>query len=272
MHKIISIGALVLVLCFAPIRSFPQILSQIFFANTTVTPPPSSGMLLWWEADVGANCAGACSDGSSQSSWADQSGNGNNGTLTPSISSPCVPSVYHTNQINGKPAVTFNGNTTVGLETCFSVGVAGAGLDNKSATSMFLVVKQTDNAGNYTYASGGSGAYAWDNNSGSNLNRSTKACIALIGTGSASDDTSWHQLNTTYNGSAWTFRKDRATDGSGTNAQTIGANWLTLGVNLCGGGIAALKGQIAEFILYNRVLSGPEITTVETYLNSKYGL
>ena len=39
-----------------------------------------------------------------------------------------------------------------------------------------------------------------------------------------------------------------------------------------GGGLRSFLGQNAEFILYNRVLSGGEITTVETYINGKYGL
>ncbi len=253
----------------------PQILRPILFTNTTVVPPPLSGMLLWWAADVGNNCSGsACSDGGSQNSWADGSGNGNTGTLTSAISAACVASVYHTNQINGRPALTFNGNTSTGSETCFSVGNSGTGLNNKAASSMFIVVKEANSSATVaTYAAGAGSSLQWDNHT-NNLNRLTQACTADIATGNAAYDSSWHQLNATYNSStgAYSFRKDRTSDGSGTNVKTISSNWLSLGATFCGGSISTLNGQIAEFILYNRGLSGGEILTVETYLNGKYGL
>lgn len=244
------------------------------FANG-VANPPSSGMTIWWQADQGNNCAGPCSNGSSQSSWADQSGSGNNGTLTPAITSACVASVYNTNQINGKPAVTFNGNNTVGSETCFSIGNAGVPIAWSGGVTEFSVVKFTGVSGtSYTITSGGAGVFSWSHGGGAQLQNSSKACNAALGTGTASFDTNWHQMNTTYNSStgAWAFRLDRANDNSGTNAQTMGSTFLVLGTDPCGGGIRSFLGQIAEFILYNRVLSAGEITTVETYLNSRYAL
>ena len=258
----------------APIRSFPQILAPILFANT-VASPPLSGMLLWWSADVGSNCSSAvCSDGGSQNSWADQSGNGNNGTLTPSITSACVASVFHTNQINGKPALTFNGVNTAGSETCFSVGNSGVGLNNKSATSMFLVAKLASTSVISEIASGTSGSFDWRGSQTTIPAEqiALKACTSGLGNGTATTDTSWHQMNVTYNGTAISFRINRASDGSASPGTSITTNWLTLGINPCGGSFNAFDGQIAEFILYSRVLSGTEITTVETYLHGKYGL
>ncbi len=235
---------------------------------------PLSGMLIWWEADLGSNCGGgACTDGANQDSWADQSGNGNNGTLTPSVTS-CVAGVYHTNQINSKPAVTFNGNTTGGMGTCYSVGTTGTGLDNKATTTEFLVLK--NNGAGRAYSSGLANSiayYGYGTNAGSQQ-LLQQGSTAGIGNGTAVGDTSFHQLNVTYNSStgAYAFRRDRATDGSGTNAKSITGNWLLLGETSSGGNILTLDGQIAAFIMYNRVLSGAEITTVETYLNGKYGL
>ena len=238
-----------------------------------VTPPPSSGMLIWWKADVGNNCGGsACTDGASQNSWADQSGNGNNGTLTPAIVGPCVASIYHTNQINGKPAVTFNGNNTDTMETCFSVGNTGAGLNNQSATTAVLVVKLAQTAADNSFISGAGNSFNWRSATTAHMQQALKACTASLGTSTSVSNTSWHQLNVTYNGTTVTFRTDRAADGTASPATAITVNWLTLGINPCGGSLETLSGQVAEFILYNRVLSGGEITTVETYLNSKYGL
>jgi hypothetical protein len=39
-----------------------------------------------------------------------------------------------------------------------------------------------------------------------------------------------------------------------------------------GAGFRALQGTIWEIIIYNRILTAPEITQVETYLSTKYGL
>lgn len=237
--------------------------------------PPFPGMLVWWSADVGANCSGlACTNGGTQNSWADQSGNGNTGTLTPAVTGDCIGSVFNTNQINGKPAITFNGNTTAGSETCFTVGSTGVGLNNKSATSMFMVVKYiaTSTPGE-TLSCGGFQSFCWNYQAGTNKYQHVdKAAVTSIGSGNHAFDNSWHQANVTYDGTTLAFRIDRTSDGGATNAQTINSNWVVLGVNLGGGSLTTLNGQIAEFILYNRVLSGAEITTTETYLNSKYGL
>ena len=235
--------------------------------------PPLSGMLVWWEADVGSNCSGACSDGSSQSTWADQSGNGNNGSLNNGVSSNCVASVYHTAQINGKPAVTFNGNTTPGSETCFAVT---SSLDNKSATTFFVVAKArvSTPAGNYAGGSGGAIVY---NNNGA-LQNIQHGSIDGVGSSINVPDTSWHQFIATYNSvsGAWAFYTDLAPDGSGTQARSIGGNFISVGSNYSGGSIGTWDGQIAEFGMYNRVISGDsesgEINTVASYLYSKYAL
>lgn len=236
----------------------------------SVLPPPLSGMQIWWEADVGNNCSGACTDGASQTTWADQSGNSNNGTLTPVIVSACVASVYHTNQINGKPAVQFN-NTAGPNATCFARGSSGTPIAWSGEITEFVVETATTNS--HTIAAAGANSFQWQVSS-VKMQGASKATATSIGTGSTNYSSAWHQLNVTYKSStgAWAFRMDRGADGSGTNAQTIASSFLTLGMSPNFGGTETFNGFIAEFILYNRVLSGSEITTVETYLNSKYGL
>lgn len=239
-------------------------------------PPPPAGMQIWWEADVGNNCGGvACTNGASQDRWADQSGNGNNGTLTPVIVSACVASVYNTNQINGKPAVQFNG-TNGPNATCFAIGNSGTPIAWSGEVTEFIVVKQTGaNSVLGVYGAAGGGSFQWYHANSTKLQQADKTGATNIGIGSVAFDNNWHQLNTTYKSStgAWTFRVDRVNDNSGTNAQTItGGTFLTLGTSPNFGGTGTLAGQVAEFILYNSVLSAANITTVETYLNSKYGL
>ena len=239
---------------------------------------PTSGLLLWWDTYFGSNCSGACSDGGSQVTFADQSGNGNNATLTPVITATCVASVYHTNQLNGQPATTFNGNNTSGSETCFTVGNSGTGLDNKSTTTLIAVVKFASGPGvELTIAGGSTNVIRWEGNGiggGSSLQGAFQGASSSIGFGTAGSDTSnFHLLIFTYDSGsgAYAFRKDCAADGSGTNAKTINSNWLMLGADNSGGAHNTLNGQIARFALYNRVLSAGEITTVETNTKFYYG-
>ena len=239
-----------------------------------VTPPPLSGLLVWTEADVGNNCGGgACTDGASQDSWADQSGNGNNLALVNGVSSNCVASVYHTNQINGKPAVTLNGNTSAGSETCFALN---GSLDNKATTTFFGVFKARVTSPAGTYSGGGGGATTWNQNGNQQVLQ--HGSIDGIGTSISAPDTSWHAMIATYNSSsgAYQFFTDLVPDGSGTQARTIGGNWIAIGVTFAGGTIGTWDGQVAEFGMYNRVLSGDstsgEIYTVGNYLYNKYAL
>jgi hypothetical protein len=83
----------------------------------------------------------------------------------------------------------------------------------------------------------------------------------------------WAQVNVTYNSStgAWAIRSARTANGSGTNVQSITGNTSAIGWNPNASG-NEFTGQIAELIAYNRVLTNTEITTVETYLNTKWGV
>lgn len=250
--------------------AFGQILGPILFRTTQPTSViPTSGLLLWWDAGFGANCSGAtCTNGASQNTWADRSGHGNTGILNGVVTSTCIASVFNTAQINGQPALTFIGNNSVGSDTCF--GLTGSGLTNTS-TTMFVVAKVASTAAVNTIVSGSNGAFDWRANT-TKMQEANKACVSSLGTSTSAVNTSWHQLNVTYNGTAINFRTDRAADGSASPGVAITSTFRGIGINPCGGGLEAYNGQIAEYILYNRVLSGGEITTVETYLNGKYGL
>ena len=245
-------------------------------AYPSVPPPPLSGMVEWFAADFGNNCGGvACTDGASQDSWADKSGNGNFGGLIwePIITNNCVASVYHTNQINGKPAVTLNGSNVSGSESCFTFQNVNGGF-SAATTTAFMVVRYNTATVGMTHMGGGATALIWGGSGGTFVIQSlAHGSIDSIGAGNLAADQNWHQINYTYNSStgAYAFRADRSPDGSGTNAKSVG-NVAAIGTKSSGGSIESLSGQIAEFILYTRILSGAEITTVETYLNSRYGL
>jgi hypothetical protein len=86
----------------------------------------------------------------------------------------------------------------------------------------------------------------------------------------------WFQANVTYTQSsgAFAFRQGRAAANSGTGSTGAGpAVTSILGDDNTGGGAAKLNAtSLAAVIVYNRVLSPTEITTVEGYLHTKWGV
>ncbi len=121
------------------------------------------------------------------------------------------------------------------------------------------------------FCTGGTGSFEFDIYSSSlRIANSIVAVIAYSTTTLTSG--AWFQGNVTYNDStgAYAFRVARTAAGSGTNAQTITVGTTTIGA-IPGYG-DYLNGKVAEIIIYNRVLSSTEITTVENYLYTKWGV
>lgn len=103
-----------------------------------------------------------------------------------------------------------------------------------------------------------------------------KTGVGLIGAAT----TGWtsgvaFQANATYNATtgAWAIRQARATNGSGvstTGAGTGSTVWL--GADNTSSGSFINNWTLAAVIVYNRVLSAPEIASVEAYLLAKWGV
>jgi hypothetical protein len=112
--------------------------------------------------------------------------------------------------------------------------------------------------------------------------RSTTAKLALVKGGTAvigQSTATWSagtafQANVTYNQStgAYAFRQGRATAGSGTGATGAGLTVGTANLGADGGTAFLNSAALAAVIVYNRVLSGAEITSVENYLFAKWGV
>lgn len=80
------------------------------------------------------------------------------------------------------------------------------------------------------------------------------------------------QANVTYDSAtgAYAFRQGRAANGAGTNVQSIDAGSNSIGYNSRGNS-EDLNGDLAELIVYARVLTGAEIAAIENYLYAKWG-
>jgi hypothetical protein len=219
-------------------------------------------MTLWLSGDCITYTSSVCgtpSNGSTITSWADRSGNGNS-ILYNNGSSV----TFNTNQINGLPAAAV-GNTQWKLNSTIAAS---------TGYSAFSVIKLSGTARGDLFGpvliTGGDGFKWWF----TTVQGADSSSAVQLGTGTTTLSTStWFQSNVTFvnNSSTLNFRLSRATDTtSGATSHNITG---AIGTFFASGVSSELfAGSVAEVILYNRVLSGTEITTVEAYLNQKYGL
>lgn len=154
----------------------------------------------------------------------------------------------------------------------------GPGIFPMANSTVFVVINQpsipVSNPG--IFGSSPTGCYELYINSTGNLE------IVVQGAGNIGASTAvltantWFQANATYNssGGPWAFRVARAASGSGSLSHTVnlGSSGVCCASNNAGGAGGALNAQIAEMIVYNRVLTSTEITTIETYLHSKWNV
>ncbi len=228
-------------------------------AASGVSIPPS-GLKLWLRAD-----AGVTSSGGLVSAWADQSGNGNDASQGTATYQPTVVS----NSLNGLPVIHFDGNyNMMVLPTSTDLGI------QSSPYEFFIVARPTADAtyGHvYFLLSGGSyeqfeyhlvstGNARFIPNSGNYLDKSGDYTdgAAHIFAGRASST----------GGSVRVDGVDGAVFTSDLTSSDTG--------NLCLGArqfsTFFFNGDIAEVIVYNRVLSPSERTQVEQYLATRYNV
>jgi len=250
--------------------SFLQILSPFFTGSTATTPAaPPAGMSLWYSADCITYTSSVCgvpSNGSTITAWADRSGNANdglrqNGTFT-----------FNTNQVNSQPAVTLS---VAGMNLTNAIPASGGG-----AWTAFAVYNVgSGNSLSWTDSVGSSqGSFQWVNNQGSNQTVNSSD-FAAIGHGSITIAAStWYQSNVQFrnnvSGFILNFRLAKTIDTL--VPQTTTSNILQPNGSIFwsprDGPTSGSTGQVAEFIMYNSLLTSPQITQVETYFTNKYGI
>jgi hypothetical protein len=224
-------------------------------SSTVTTPPsiadlPQLGLTLWLRSTAGTEGAG------SLSTWIDQSGQLNNGVPVNSASPPQVVE----NQVNGLPVVRFSGANALNLPQNM--------LQSAQAGQIFAIVKIPVNpAQSNTFWNFGTG-------NGTSYNNGTHYDDF------GSSDTSSVQENP--NETAQYFVYDTSISTSGTaifrydGAPEWTRNGLAVGFqqypDIGGYGGGSLVGDIAEVIVYNRVLTAQEQVTVYSYLAAKYAM
>lgn len=232
----------------------------------TAATPPLANLQLWYSADCITYSGGNCStpaDGTNVTNWNDRSGNANNATTA----NTCT---FHTNQINGQPAVTFNGACNLDFTSVAATNV----------TAIFVVYKRTSGTVG-TILSGNSSSFGYRTAVNGKQQDMLKILVADGLQGTAAQDTNWHQIyGVNCNGSCTDgppyqiFHLDRNADGTSNSGLGIASGALHIGSDA--GSSEFLNGQIAEILFYTN--NGTSIsgtvnpTTVETYLHNKYGL
>lgn len=194
---------------------------------------------------------------------------------------------------NGATATTISAAQLNGLNTITFPNAAASGSFNvvnprafssvTSGATFFVVFKPTSAVAPsgqcIVGCSGSSGLSLYLNTaSGGTALALIKTSVAGIGTATSSWTTgSWFQANVTYNPAtgAYAFRQARAAAGSGTGATAGGASSSTIsfvGSDTNTSTATLNTASLAEIIIYDRVLTAGEITSIETYLNTKWGV
>jgi hypothetical protein len=214
-------------------------------------PTDIAGCIWWLKAD-----SLALADGATFTQWNDSSPSGWH------VHPTNIPPVFHTNVINGKPAILFNKSNQNALGTLNPVAF-------NQPDSFFIVAKRTSN--------GATGAVLWDT-----YQAGTRQLIyfdtsgnIVVGTSTGTsltlpfDGSAFHIYNAVYNGASSFFYIDNVQRGSGNFGTDNISNYLVIGA-LTDLVTYKFDGYIAEFILYNSALSATDRQSVVDYLNAKY--
>ncbi len=220
--------------------------------TTNTTGMPFDGMRLWLKADAGLAIGGV-------GQWSDQSGRANHATQASGANQPTLV----TNVLNGRPVVRFSGTQYLSLPNLMSGASAGDG---------FVVVKSIEPTSGVRVGLWSLGSYAdinfypdsdgtiYDDFGSTARYNFAKPAIAL---------NTCHLYNVSAKAGEWIARqngrpfysKSSNMVGFRTNP-ALGAGWNSASYGL--------KGDIAEVIIYDRVLTDAEREVVGFYLAYKY--
>jgi len=216
------------------------------------SPTDISDLICWFDAGAGITLnSGNVSD------WEDQSGNANDLAQSTATDQPLYTATNA--DLNNMPSVDFDGVTEF-META---GFAGGDLSQPN--TLFFAGKRNDStASRYVYdgltSSKRHAFYTLSNNAthfaGVNLSGST------YGTGAHVFGSQWNS------GSSKIFKDGGTADASGDNGSFALAG-LTVGAKF--DHTSELDFDLAELILYDKLLSDTEMNDVGNYLADKYG-
>lgn len=218
-------------------------------------PGEVTGVVLWLAADAITGLA----DGDPVSAWEDLSAEGNDAGQATSGNRP----TYQTAEVNGLPVVRFDGSND--YMDCLTL------TGSPAAVTMIAVVKPTGSGYRTIVGAHTDGGLQWRIDSSTNYQTLNKQFTAAVGTSTGAVGSAFHVVSASFAaGASYAFELDGVASGSGSHAQT-----LTSGRTFRIGSRNAaefLSGDLAELIVYDSVLSGPDLDSVTAYLQAKYAL
>jgi prepilin-type N-terminal cleavage/methylation domain-containing protein len=210
---------------------------------------PSSGLKLWLDAN---DLSTITKDGSNKvSAWNDKSGNGNHVTQT---TSSFQPEYVASSNINDHPAMRFDGSLTYFNLSSFT---------SPATHTKFIVFKSSSSGIQRIWF------------------RSRVGEVFILNTGTLSIDNGATVNNSNYTHQAITIgslvfnstSSEVYVNGSNVETGNSGTNSSTSNVTIGqGSGTYYYSGDIAEILVYDRVLSTVERQAVEAYLIDKYAI
>lgn len=215
------------------------------------SPSSVTGLKLWLKSDVGVT-----KDGSNLvSNWADQSGNGNDVAQATGTKQP----LWVDNQHNAKPTIRFDGIDNFMQKATYASG------DLAQTNFIFIVSTFPSSSGRYIYDSASHdkrhaflrNATGYQIYSGSGIATGTGITTAL------------QQFTAKYNGGSSYLRKNGSEIVSG-NIGTDSMAGITLGASHEAGNFGNI--DICEILVYNASVSDTDRDTIESYLDTRWGL
>jgi hypothetical protein len=213
---------------------------------------PRTGLHLWLRADTGLSF----SSGTQVSQWLDQSGNGRNASMTTTARQPFLV----LDALNHLPVIRFSGAQSMYLDTfatptMFSVFVVGR--NSMPNASFSMILGPGGNSPN--------NQLRWEDD--------THTLFVWFGSSEPSttigDTRIYHALSTRYDGAVFTVYRDGTLASS--SSFTTSGPWTIASVGSWYSSYFMI-GDLAEVIIFDRALSTPERTSVDSYLRSKYNL
>jgi hypothetical protein len=233
----------------------PSSLPEVILSYTT-------GLTNWY--DISSLSSITVVDGK-VSSILDKSGNSRHITQSTASKRP----LYLPSTVNGRPVMEFTteNQTVLNMANPFSY--------NNNNFHAFVVIKTktptNTERGGWLGAEGNSNnmAYCFPGQSGP-VQTFLHGSIAWISGGNTTLSTSnWYQLNGSRSGSAFTYRMNRNADGSASYGGSFTGSTNAIGCQESG---SYFNGYLGEILIYNAPVTGSNLTTVENYLNTKWGV
>lgn len=238
--------------------------------NNSFSPASISNLVLWLDA---ADPATITSSSGSVSQWNDKSGLNNNAVQATAGQQPTTAE----KTINGNNVITFHGenssqwmkilNMATNCQTVVAVWRGNAAYSNYNGiivarSSLSTKTPNSTNASGFTQDLGVAGAVC-------NVGQITTA-VYVDGTVQSAANFDNFAVGVQANPitSPHVILLQSSGNASGTQNYAIGADTF----NPPGAGGRHLEGNIGEILIYDKVLNASEITNVNTYLRTKWGI